>query len=425
MKKKDYRTINKDSFPSEMEISFVEEGRRQSLVYEKVTWPDASGEPQGLRYGENPDQKAAMYKLVGSYVTETFHTNKINGLKLGDDQFVGPNLGLVCDAKLIQSGKHPGKINMTDIDAALLILRYLADDPACAIMKHNNPCGVSQAGHLDQAFSNALDADRVAAFGGAVVLGRPCDCSTAELVSNCYVEVVAASSYEEGAVEILSRRKNLRIIEIPRMDRLSDFQDRRFLEIKSLLDGGLIVQPSFVCLPSTLEDLKLAEAKRKDGTLVKIERKPTEAELRDLLFGWFVESGVTSNSVIYVKNRTTLAIGTGEQDRVGVARIALQKARRNTLERIAFYNFGVTYDKLIHNSQFVIKRSNSHLDCCRGAIMISDAFFPFDDGVKVGLEAGVAAVAQPGGSINDASVIDACNEYGATMVFTGQRAFKH
>ena len=411
--RKAYRTIVEDHFAPRMELSFIDGDTRQTLAYEKVTWPTSDGEAKGLRYGENPDQEAALYRLVDSGVT------------LEEVDLVGPGLGLVCDARLIQSGKHPGKINLTDVDAALLILRYLTDRPACAVMKHNNPCGVAQAETLCDAFTRALAADRIAAFGGAVVLDRACDLDTAKAIAGGYVEVVAAPSYEEGSVATLSERKNLRIVEIPRIDKLERFADVRFLELKSLLDGGVVVQTSFACQPRGPEDLQIAEAKRA-GETVRIARTPTDEEMADLLFGWFVEAGVTSNSVLYVKDRATVAIGTGEQDRVGVARIARDKAYRNTGERLAFDRFATSYDELSEDQQLeidadVAERRGGLI----GAAMVSDAFFPFPDGVKVGLREGISAVIQPGGSLNDAAVIDACNEADATMVFTGQRSFKH
>jgi phosphoribosylaminoimidazolecarboxamide formyltransferase / IMP cyclohydrolase len=411
--RKAYRTILGDRFPRRMEISFVEGEERQTMAYDKVTWPTSEGEQAGLRYGENPDQEAALYRLIESDVD------------YGDIDLVKPGLGLVCDAKLIQSGKHLGKINMTDVDAALLILRYLADRPACAIIKHNNPCGVAQAETLSAAFARALAADRIAAFGGAVVLTQPCDRETAELIAGGYVEVVAASSYEAGAVELLAERKNLRIVEIPRIDRLADYADLRFLELKSLLDGGVVVQTSFTAKPRGPEDLQLAEAKRGRETIA-IARKPTAKEFDDLLFGWFVEAGVTSNSVLYVKDGATVAIGTGEQDRVGVARIAREKAYRNTAVRLAFERHGAGYDDLDADKRRTIDAEVTETKGgLIGSAMISDAFFPFPDGLQVGLDEGVAAVIQPGGSLNDAAVIEACNAAGATMVFTGQRSFKH
>ena len=167
---------------------------------------------------------------------------------------------------------------MTDIDAALSILRYLTDQPACAVIKHNNPCGVARAGSIEEAFRKALEADMVAAFGGAVVLDRPCDLPTAEAVMGGYVEVVAAPSFEEGTLEVLEKRKNLRVVEVPNIGRLSEYRDLRFIELKSLMDGGLVVQTSFVARPRSAEDLVLAETKKGDG-VVRCSREPTAAEM--------------------------------------------------------------------------------------------------------------------------------------------------
>lgn len=411
--RKAYRTIVEDHFPSRLELSFGEGAGRRTMVYEKVTWPDETGAEQGLRYGENPDQEAAMYRLVEA-------AQPIEDLPL-----VGPGMGLVTDARLLRSGKHPGKINMTDIDAATLILRYLTERPACAIMKHNNPCGVALGGTIEEAFRRALAADVVAAFGGAVVLGRPCDRETAQAIMGGYVEVVAAPSYEEGAIEVLEKRKNLRVVEVPRLGNLAEYRDLRFIELKSLMDGGLVLQTSFVARPRSAADLAIAETKRGAET-VRVKREPTPAELEDLLFGWFVEAGVTSNSVLYVKDGVTVAIGTGEQDRVGVARIARDKAFRNARERVARLERGTPYDELPAEARAEVDAEVAETNAgIRGSRMVSDAFFPFPDGVLVGLAEGVSAVVQPGGSMNDAEVIEAVDRAGATMVFTGQRSFKH
>jgi phosphoribosylaminoimidazolecarboxamide formyltransferase/IMP cyclohydrolase len=158
-----------------------------------------------------------------------------------------------------------------------------------------------------------------------------------------------------------------------------------------------------------------------------VNREPTTAEIEDMLFGWFVEAGVTSNSVLYVRDGATVGIGTGEQDRVGVAQIARDKAYRKLADRLAFELHGVIYGALVDTELRVeidaeVARRRGGLD---GAVMVSDAFFPFRDGVDVGLQEGVTAVIQPGGSLNDHEVIGACNEVGATMVFTGQRSFRH
>jgi phosphoribosylaminoimidazolecarboxamide formyltransferase/IMP cyclohydrolase len=227
-------------------------------------------------------------------------------------------------------------------------------------------------------------------------------------------------------VGILAARKNLRIMRIDNIKRLSEFATEHFVDFKSLIDGSIIAQTSFVLETRTRVDLKLAETTHK-GATYRINRAPTEKEYEDMLFGWKVEAGVTSNSVIYIKDLCTVGIGTGEQDRVGVAEIARDKAYRKLADRLAFERHGITFSELEDASQRkeidaeVTERHGGLI----GAAMISDAFFPFRDGVDVGLREGVTAVIQPGGSLNDYEIIQACNEAGATMVFTGQRSFKH
>jgi phosphoribosylaminoimidazolecarboxamide formyltransferase/IMP cyclohydrolase len=262
----------------------------------------------------------------------------------------------------------------------------------------------------------------------------PVDKATAELVAANYLEVVAAPDYEEGTVEILKQRVNLRIIQIGRLDRLTDYRKRRFLEFKSLMDGGIIVQQSPLNVILSIEDFKPAETTYQ-GKTYKINRPPSDKELRDLLFGWSIEQGVTSNSVLYVKDECTVGIGTGEQDRVGVAEIAVFKAYTKYADRICFDKHGIPYKDL----ELAIAKGERDLALKKeidgatqeakggliGATMVSDAFFPFRDGIDVGLNEGITAVVQPGGSQRDFEVIEACNEAGATMVFTGQRAFKH
>jgi len=200
------------------------------------------------------------------------------------------------------------------------------------------------------------------------------------------------------------------------------------------MDGGIIVQQSPLNAILGIQDFKPAETTYQ-GKTYKITRSPTEKELRDLLFGWSIEQGVTSNSVLYVRDECTVGIGTGEQDRVGVAEIAVFKAYTKYADRICFERHGVPYKDL----ELAIARGErdqnlkAEIDAATqearggliGATMVSDAFFPFRDGVDVGLKEGITAVVQPGGSLRDFEVIEACNEAGATMVFTGQRAFKH
>ncbi len=426
--KKMYKTIMEDHFPEEMRISFGD----QTLVYRKRTWKlkdPRSGETleKGLRYGENPGQEAALYELVNG------------NLVLGDCAFIEPNRGLVSSIReenMLQFGKHPGKINLTDLDNALNILKFLMDKPAAAIMKHNNPSGVAIADKISEAYDRANMADRIAAFGGCLAINRPMDRETAELVSENYLEVVAAPSFEEGSVEILKKRKNLRIIEIRKIEELGKYWDIPFVDFKSLIDGGIIVQQSQIDKIRTKDDLRLARTVYKGKEYV-IEREPTEREYRDMLFGWHVEQGVTSNSVIYVKNGVTVGIGTGEQDRVGVAEIAVFKAKKKYADALCYRKYRISYNEL----KLKVKKGEMKEELIReideeterekggliGSVMVSDAFFPFRDGVDVGIEAGVSAIIQPGGSERDYESIIACNEAipKVTMVFTGQRAFKH
>lgn len=407
-----YRNIHPDLFPRMMEISFYDDQQRQTLVYEKVEWV-VGGERKGLRYGENPDQEAAFYRLVNG------------NLCLGDVECIQPGLYLASDMELLQSGKHPGKINITDADSALNILRYFTDTPCAVIMKHNNPCGVAKAETLEEAYHRAYMADRLASFGGAVGLNRPVDTGTAEIIGESYVEVVVAPEYEEGVVEILGKRKNLRIMRIGNMARLSQYIGKRVIDPKALIDGGMIVQWSYVPQARRPEDLMPARTTYR-GTEYAVAREPTEAEYRDMIFGWLVESGITSNSVIYVKDGVTVGIGTGEQDRVGAAEIARDKAYRKLADRLAWeehrkplYQLGEPEREAVWEET---RRARGGLP---GSTMVSDAYFPFRDGVDVGLSEGVTAIIQPGGSLRDFESIEACNEAGATMVYTGQRSFRH
>jgi phosphoribosylaminoimidazolecarboxamide formyltransferase/IMP cyclohydrolase len=408
-----YKTIMDDHFPPVMEISFVDEDGRQTLVFEKATWL-IDGIEKGLRYGENPGQEAALYRLVNG------------NLILGGVENIQPGWYLASDAELLQSGKHPGKINITDIDNALNILRYLTESPCAVIVKHNNPCGVAKAESLAEAYSKANMADRVAAFGGAIALNREVDMATAEHITENYAEVVAAPEFAEGVLDLFATKKNLRVMRITDIERLSEYAGMRFVDFKSLIDGGVVAQWSFMPEARKKEDLVPAQTSYK-GQEYRIGRLPTEDEYDDLLFGWMVEAGVTSNSVIYVKDGVTVGIGTGEQDRVGVAEIARDKAYRKLADRLSWERHGTPYNTLEDpDAKTEVDRDvASEKGGLIGSRMISDAFFPFRDGVDVGIREGVTAVIQPGGSLRDFEVIEACNEAGVAMVFTGQRSFKH
>jgi len=408
-----YKTIEGDHFPPAMEIAFVSDGDRQTLFYEKGTW-NIAGVEQGLRYGENPGQEAALYRLVNGNLT------------LGSVQCIQPGRHLASDAELLQSGKHPGKINLTDADSALNILRYLPETPCVVVVKHNNPCGVAKASSLAEAYCKANMADRIAAFGGCIALNREVDVETAKCIVEQYAEVVVAPGFAAGVMDIFAKKKNLRVMRIARMDRLQEYQNERFVDFKSLIDGGLVAQWSYVPRARTQADFIPAETVYK-GETFRIQRLPTAKEYEDLVFGWLVEAGVTSNSVIYVKDGVTVGIGTGEQDRVGVAEIARDKAYRKLADRICWEQHRTPYSALSDESARTtidreVEAQNGGL---RGSCMVSDAFFPFRDGVDVGIREAVAAIVQPGGSERDFESIDACNQAGVAMVFTGQRSFKH
>ena len=402
-----------DHFPSGMEISFFGEEGRQTLLYEKATWV-IEGEEKGLRYGENPGQEAALYRLVNGNLT------------LGGTTMIAPGRYLASDIELLQSGKHPGKINITDADNALNILRYFSATPFAVIVKHNNPCGAAKGATPAEAYHKAHMADRLAAFGGAIALNREVDRETAELVAQTYAEVVLAPEFAPGVLEIFAKWKNLRVMRIARMDRLHAFVGVPYVDFKSLIDGGIVAQTAFVPKTRTAADFLPATAMWRDREYT-VHRSPTREELDDLLFGWLVETGITSNSVIYVKGGATVGIGTGEQDRVGVAEIARDKAYRKLADRLAWESFQTPFASLEKPEA----RAEIDREVARqrggmaGACMVSDGFFPFRDGVDVGIREGITAIVQPGGSERDFESIEACNEAGVAMVYTGQRCFKH
>ncbi len=425
--KKMYTTILGDHFPMDMTISFGD----QKLVYRKRTWgikqEDGSIDERGVRYGENPDQEAALYELVNG------------NLSLGECSFIEPGNGLVSGIRvedMLQVGKHPGKINLTDIDNGLNILKYLTDRPAAVILKHNNPCGAAYGDTLAHAFDRANRCDRIAAFGGAVVMSRACDNETAKLLSQNYLEVVCAPSFEEGSLEILKKSKNLRVIQISRIDRLAEFEKFRYIDFKSLIDGGIIAQQSAINSIRSLDDLQPATATWK-GETFKCDRSPSQQEIDDMIFGWAVEHGVTSNSVLYVKDGCTVGIGTGEQDRVGVAEIAVHKAYIKYADILCFDQYGIPYADLAlqivqgkrdkGDQEAIDAKVQADRAGLPGSVMISDAFFPFRDGADVGISQGVTAILQAGGSMRDYETIQACNEANpkVAMMFTGQRSFKH
>jgi phosphoribosylaminoimidazolecarboxamide formyltransferase / IMP cyclohydrolase len=275
-------------------------------------------------------------------------------------------------------GKDLSYNNLLDFDAALLAVSAWADEDrvACAIIKHTTPCGVALADTMREAWDRALAADPVSAFGGIVAFNRPVDPAVAEAMAGTFLEVVVAPGFGTAALEHFGRRKNLRLIEAS-----VGPPPRDELELKRIRGGVLVQRRLSMRFPET-------------GWRVVTRRSPTDAEMRDLRFAWRVSAMVKSNAIVLARDERTAGIGAGQMSRVDSSRIAVLKARDAGLQ----------------------------LD---GAVLASDAFFPFRDGVDAAAEAGVAALIQPGGSVRDEEVIAAADEHGLAMIFTGRRLFRH
>ena len=431
---KQYSKIVDDHFPNYFfagftdtpsDIDTLKATQAQVCLYEKVTWtiPDSNGVPEekGLRYGENPGQEAALYR-------------PINGnLILAGVEFVHPEKGLIgaMDTEaLIQSGKHPGKINLTDIDSGLAILKHFHEYPCAIIIKHNNPSGVALGDSLVEAYTKAWEADPVAPFGGVLVVNRAVDKETAQAVSSQYYEVICAPEYEEGTLDILARRKNLRVIRLKNIVNLNEAIDSRFLDMKCLSDGSLIQQWSYrptigkdqnvirsfqdfadgVEIPREIPVRTMEKGKLvRTGETISLNRAPTEEEMKDLWFGWMVETGVLSNSVLTAKNLATVSIGAGGQDRVLMAKQCVAKALDSRKALLSYKKYNMNYDALAlevrqgNQSESALREIDDeaveHHGGLEGAVAASDAFFPFRDGVDTLLEKGISGIVQPGGSL--------------------------
>ena len=315
---------------------------------------------QTLRYGENPHQKAAFY-LDGS------------------------DRPGVATARQLQ-GKELSYNNINDTDAAFELVSEFdpAQGPACAIIKHANPCGVARGETLAQAYARAFDCDRTSAFGGIVALNQPLDGATAREIAQIFTEVVIAPDADDDAREVFAAKKNLRLLTTgaladPRAAALAFRQ----------VSGGFLVQ-----------DKDTGHIGRDDLKVVT-RKAPTEAQLDDLLFAWTVAKHVKSNAIIYVKDGATVGVGAGQMSRVDSTRIAARKAR-DMAEALGL-----------------------DAPLTRGSVVASDAFFPFPDGLLAAAEAGATAVIQPGGSMRDDQVIAAADDAGIAMVFTNMRHFRH
>lgn len=307
---------------------------------------------QEMRYGENPHQKAAFYKEEGY-----------------------PEV-CIASAKQLQ-GKELSFNNMADTDAALETVK-LFTAPACVIVKHANPCGVAEADDIKTAYEQAFATDPESSFGGIIAFNRELDADTAKtIVDKQFVEVIIAPSVSSEACEIISAKKNVRLLECGQWSSTPQaaFDYKR-------VNGGLLVQDRDLGMVA-LDDLEVVS-----------KRQPTEQELQDLLFAWKVAKMVKSNAIVYANNSQTIGVGAGQMSRINSARIAAIKAEHAGL---------------------VVK----------GSVMASDAFFPFRDGIDNAAENGIAAVIQPGGSMRDEEVIAAADEHGMAMVLTRMRHFRH
>ena len=303
---------------------------------------------QSLRYGENPGQQAAFY-------TER------------------PGAGL--SGLTQRGGKELSFNNLLDLEGALLAIEPFTGGPACAIVKHTTPCGLAIGTDVLDAYKKALSCDPVSAFGSVIAFNTEVDKETADAVSGLFVEVVVGPKFSDEAVEILGRKKNLRVLEGVAKWPTRSFDYKR-------VRGGVLVQER---APTVIET---------DGWSVPTKRKPTDQELEDLLFAWRAVAAVKSNAIVLARGGMTIGIGAGQMSRVDAAFIAVHKA------------------KLVGHET-------------KGSVIGSDAFFPFRDGVDQAATAGVRAIVQPGGSVRDAEVVAAADEHEMAMVFTGKRQFRH
>lgn len=331
--------------------------RKQSSVKCKVLsvksdFPDKLGldfdKVQDLRYGENPHQKAGFYR----------------------DKSV--NMVGISNAKQLH-GKELSFNNIIDLDAALEIVKQFKD-PAASVIKHTNPCGAACAENLKEAYINALDCDKISAFGSIVGLNRVVDSQTAgRIVSAGFTECIIAPSYKEEALEVLKKKKNLRLIEVGELKGVEKDYD-----LKKIV-GGVLIQ-----------DRDILNIEEKDLKIVT-RKKPTQDEIQSLLFGWKIVKYVRSNAIVLCIGTKTVGIGAGQMSRVDSMMIAIRKS--NGLSK--------------------------------KATCASDAFFPKEDAIEVAKKAGITSIIQPGGSIADEKIIEDCDEAGISMVFTGARHFKH
>ncbi|MBW7997436.1 MAG: IMP cyclohydrolase [Candidatus Glassbacteria bacterium] len=340
---------------------------------------------EDLRYGTNPNQGAAFYRPKSD--------------KLG---------GVIGAMEMLKSGKGGlSQTNLEDIHHALGIVKYF-ERPACAVMKHLNPSGAAaQHENEDQleVYKKARDCDSRAAFGSVVAFNTPLGVATAEEIMATIVEGVVAPAYEEGAAAVFEdfgrfrRNRHIRVLQCGPLDRLPRFEGDDtggVLEIKVLGDGALVAAEPFLSSIRGESDLLPARATNKEEQEIICRHELSASQALDVLFAWYVNFNVRSNGVVIAHEGRTIAVGTGQQDRVGAVEQAVAKAE-----------------------------SYHGADSLNGTVLASDGFFPFRDSIDSCAKAGIAAIIQPGGSLRDFEVVEACNEHGIAMVFTGERCFSH
>lgn len=309
----------------------------------ELTWPLK----QKLRYGENPHQKAAFYSDPHCPAPSMAHCKQLQGKELSYNNYL-------------------------DGETALEMIREFSD-PACVILKHLNPCGAAWGANCHEAFTEALKCDPMSAFGGIIGINQPLEAPLAEEISKIFMEVVIAPSFTPEAIEILSKKKNLRLLES------GELTPRTSRPAYKSVSGGMLVQE--------LDTAQLEEADLK----VVTETQPDAEDMKALMFAWKVCKWVKSNAIVYTDKKRTVGVGAGQMSRIDAANFGLQKAGGKV----------------------------------EGGYLASDAFFPFRDVVDLAAKAGVKAIVQPGGSIRDNESIEAANEHGIIMVFTGMRHFRH
>jgi phosphoribosylaminoimidazolecarboxamide formyltransferase/IMP cyclohydrolase len=288
---------------------------------------------------------------------------------------------VVSADQLNEGAKALSYNNYNDADGALNLIKEF-DEPAAAVIKHTNPAGCATADSLAEAYDRALSTDPMSAFGGIVALNRECDAETAELVVDSFKEVVVAPGYTDPALEVLTGTDNLRVLNVGDLGTGEDRYSESLTE-KPLVGGRLLQQRDF-------------QAPGREDVEVVTDREPTDEQFETMLFAWRVLKHVKSNGILFADGTETVGIGMGQVSRVDAVRLAAMKADEHAEGKSA-----------------------------AGAVMASDAFFPFPDGIEEAAEAGIEAVIQPGGSVNDEDVIAACDEHDMSMVFTGQRSFRH